>query len=148
MRLTPEVMARSQTVCNHMIHPTRASQSTCPERGRGLIPDIFPVSLNDLCVPSLIALIPPTAPQPAQGTRTRPPRSVSTRPTGHHGNTSRTKPPSSCFPLFFTDTMLVVNITGLQIPLIENLASHQGTYDTLNFTDNSLVSLGNIPLGE
>lgn len=44
--------------------------------------------------------------------------------------------------------MLVVNITGLQIPLIENLASHQGTYDTLNFTDNSLVSLGNIPLGE
>jgi hypothetical protein len=50
------------------------------------------------------------------------------------------------FPLFFT--MLVSDITGLQIPLIENMASHQGTYDTINFTDNSLVSLGNIPLGE
>ncbi|KAJ9117178.1 hypothetical protein QFC20_000321 [Naganishia adeliensis] len=39
-----------------------------------------------------------------------------------------------------------LDLRGLQIPLIENLASHQGTYDTLNFTDNSLVSLGNIPL--
>lgn len=38
--------------------------------------------------------------------------------------------------------------TGLQIPLIENLASHPGTYDTLNLTDNALISLGNIPLGE
>jgi hypothetical protein len=37
---------------------------------------------------------------------------------------------------------------GLQIPLIENLASHQGTYDTLNLTDNSLTILGNIPLCE
>lgn len=37
---------------------------------------------------------------------------------------------------------------GLQIPLIENLASHLGTYDTLNLTDNALISLGNIPLGE
>jgi hypothetical protein len=35
---------------------------------------------------------------------------------------------------------------GLQIPAIENLASHQGTYDTLNLTDNSITSLGNIPL--
>lgn len=30
--------------------------------------------------------------------------------------------------------------------MIENLASHQGTYDTLNLTDNSLTVLGNIPL--
>jgi hypothetical protein len=37
---------------------------------------------------------------------------------------------------------------GLQIPLIENLASHIGTYDTLNLTDNALISLGNIPLGQ
>lgn len=37
---------------------------------------------------------------------------------------------------------------GLQIPVIENLASHQGTYDTLNLTDNSITVLGNIPLGE
>ena len=36
--------------------------------------------------------------------------------------------------------------TGLQIPAIENLASHQGTYDTLNLTDNSITALGNIPL--
>lgn len=36
--------------------------------------------------------------------------------------------------------------TGLQIPVIENLASHQGSYDTLNLTDNSLTTLGNIPL--
>jgi U2 small nuclear ribonucleoprotein A' len=35
---------------------------------------------------------------------------------------------------------------GLQIPVIENLASHQGSYDTLNLTDNSLTTLGNIPL--
>jgi len=40
------------------------------------------------------------------------------------------------------------SITGLQIPLIENLASHIGTYDTLNMTDNALISLGNIPLGQ
>lgn len=32
--------------------------------------------------------------------------------------------------------------------MIENLASHQGTYDTLNLTDNSITVLGNIPLGE
>ena len=37
---------------------------------------------------------------------------------------------------------------GLAIPVIENLASHQGTYDTLNLTDNSITVLGNIPLGE
>lgn len=37
---------------------------------------------------------------------------------------------------------------GLQIPAIENLASHQGTYDTLNLTDNSITALGNIPLCE
>lgn len=30
--------------------------------------------------------------------------------------------------------------------MIENLASHQGTYDTLNLTDNSITVLGNIPL--
>jgi hypothetical protein len=40
------------------------------------------------------------------------------------------------------------NTSGLAIPVIENLASHQGTYDTLNLTDNSLTVLGNIPLGE
>ena len=37
-------------------------------------------------------------------------------------------------------------MSGLQIPVIENLASHQGSYDTLNLTDNSLTTLGNIPL--
>jgi U2 small nuclear ribonucleoprotein A' len=37
-------------------------------------------------------------------------------------------------------------MAGLQIPVIENLASHQGSYDTLNLTDNSLTTLGNIPL--
>jgi U2 small nuclear ribonucleoprotein A' len=36
---------------------------------------------------------------------------------------------------------------GLAIPVIENLASHQGSYDTLNLTDNSITVLGNIPLG-
>ena len=36
-------------------------------------------------------------------------------------------------------------LPGLQIPVIENLASHQGTYDTLNLTDNSITVLGNIP---
>ena len=30
--------------------------------------------------------------------------------------------------------------------MIENLASHQGSYDTLNLTDNSLTTLGSIPL--
>jgi len=39
-----------------------------------------------------------------------------------------------------------LDLRGLQIPLIENLASHQGTYDTLNLTDNSLTILGNLPL--
>ncbi|WVQ81121.1 hypothetical protein IAT38_003243 [Cryptococcus sp. DSM 104549] len=39
-----------------------------------------------------------------------------------------------------------LELRGLQIPVIENLASHQGTYDTLNLTDNSIVVLGNIPL--
>ena len=39
-----------------------------------------------------------------------------------------------------------ISLAGLQIPLIENLASHQGSYDTLNLTDNSLTTLGNIPL--
>jgi len=39
-----------------------------------------------------------------------------------------------------------LELRGLQIPAIENLASHQGTYDTLNLTDNSITSLGNIPL--
>ncbi|ORX39167.1 leucine-rich repeat-domain-containing protein [Kockovaella imperatae] len=39
-----------------------------------------------------------------------------------------------------------LDLRGLQIPVIENLASHQGTYDTLNLTDNSLTVLGNIPL--
>lgn len=56
----------------------------------------------------------------------------------------RSLPPFS-FCFFRTDNPPT---TGMQIPLIENLASHQGTYDTLNFTDNSLVSLGNIPFGE
>lgn len=37
-------------------------------------------------------------------------------------------------------------MSGLAIPVIENLASHQGTYDTLNLTDNSITVLGNIPL--
>ena len=37
-------------------------------------------------------------------------------------------------------------MSGLQIPVIENLASHQGSYDTLNLTDKSLTTLGNIPL--
>ncbi|KAI9636795.1 uncharacterized protein MKK02DRAFT_45502 [Dioszegia hungarica] len=41
-----------------------------------------------------------------------------------------------------------LELRGLQIPVIENLASHQGTYDTLNLTDNSITVLGNIPLGE
>jgi U2 small nuclear ribonucleoprotein A' len=45
-------------------------------------------------------------------------------------------------------TELATFTTGLQIPLIENLASHIGTYDTLNMTDNALISLGNIPLGQ
>ena len=39
-------------------------------------------------------------------------------------------------------------VEGLAIPIIENLASHQGTYDTLNLTDNSITVLGNIPLGQ
>ncbi|KAK8843958.1 hypothetical protein IAR55_006750 [Kwoniella newhampshirensis] len=39
-----------------------------------------------------------------------------------------------------------LELRGLQIPVIENLASHQGTYDTLNLTDNSITVLGNIPL--
>jgi len=39
-----------------------------------------------------------------------------------------------------------LDFRGLQIPAIENLASHQGSYDTLNITDNSLTVLGNIPL--
>ncbi|WVN88009.1 uncharacterized protein L203_103207 [Cryptococcus depauperatus CBS 7841] len=38
-----------------------------------------------------------------------------------------------------------LELRGLQIPVIENLASHQGTYDTLNLTDNSITVLGNIP---
>ncbi|CAK9781466.1 L domain-like protein [Cutaneotrichosporon oleaginosum] len=38
-----------------------------------------------------------------------------------------------------------LDLRGLAIPVIENLASHQGTYDTLNLTDNSLTVLGNIP---
>jgi hypothetical protein len=42
----------------------------------------------------------------------------------------------------------IADDVGLQIPVIENLASHQGTYDTLNLTDNSITVLGNIPLGE
>ena len=33
------------------------------------------------------------------------------------------------------------------MPVIENLASHQGTYDTLNLSDNSITVLGNIPEG-
>lgn len=37
------------------------------------------------------------------------------------------------------------NAPGLAIPVIENLGSHQGTYDTLNLTDNSITVLGNIP---
>lgn len=45
-------------------------------------------------------------------------------------------------PLAFRLTLL-----GLAIPVIENLASHQGTYDVLNVTDNSITVLGNIPLG-
>ncbi len=45
-----------------------------------------------------------------------------------------------------TDTSSWTAPPGLQIPLIENLASHQGSYDTLNLTDNSLTVLGNIPL--
>lgn len=39
-----------------------------------------------------------------------------------------------------------LELRGLQMPAIENLASHQGTYDTLNLTDNSITALGNIPL--
>lgn len=39
-----------------------------------------------------------------------------------------------------------LELRGLQIPVIENLASHQGSYDTLNLTDNSITVLGNIPL--
>ncbi|GFZ47345.1 hypothetical protein JCM24511_05088 [Saitozyma sp. JCM 24511] len=39
-----------------------------------------------------------------------------------------------------------LELRGLAIPVIENLASHQGTYDTLNLTDNSITVLGNIPL--
>ncbi|WVW79507.1 hypothetical protein I302_101476 [Kwoniella bestiolae CBS 10118] len=38
-----------------------------------------------------------------------------------------------------------LELRGLQIPVIENLASHQGSYDTLNLTDNSITVLGNIP---
>lgn len=38
-----------------------------------------------------------------------------------------------------------IDATGLAIPVIENLGSHQGTYDTLNLTDNSITVLGNIP---
>ncbi|OWZ61432.1 hypothetical protein AYX14_06405 [Cryptococcus neoformans] len=38
-----------------------------------------------------------------------------------------------------------LELRGLQIPVIENLASHQGTYDTLNLNDNSITVLGNIP---
>jgi hypothetical protein len=40
------------------------------------------------------------------------------------------------------------DVLGLAIPVIENLASHQGSYDTLNLTDNSITVLGNIPLCE
>ncbi|WOO84984.1 U2 small nuclear ribonucleoprotein A' [Vanrija pseudolonga] len=39
-----------------------------------------------------------------------------------------------------------LDLRGLAIPVIENLASHQGTYDTLNLTDNSITALSNIPL--
>lgn len=39
-----------------------------------------------------------------------------------------------------------LELRGLQIPLIENLASHLGGYDALNLTDNSIIVLGNIPL--
>ncbi|EIW66092.1 U2 small nuclear ribonucleoprotein A' [Tremella mesenterica] len=39
-----------------------------------------------------------------------------------------------------------LELRGLAIPVIENLASHQGTYDVLNLTDNSITVLGNIPL--
>jgi len=39
-----------------------------------------------------------------------------------------------------------LELRGLQIPTIENLASHQGSYDTLNLTDNSITVLANIPL--
>lgn len=39
-----------------------------------------------------------------------------------------------------------LELRGLAIPVIENLASHQGTYDTLNLTDNSITVFGNIPL--
>jgi len=39
-----------------------------------------------------------------------------------------------------------LELRGLQIPTIENLASHQGSYDTLNLTENSITVLGNIPL--
>ena len=49
---------------------------------------------------------------------------------------------------FDIDSFVHPTNPGLQIPLIENLASHQGTYDTLNLTDNSIISLGNIPLCE
>ncbi|ADV23154.1 U2 small nuclear ribonucleoprotein A' [Cryptococcus gattii Ru294] len=38
-----------------------------------------------------------------------------------------------------------LELRGLQIPVIENLASHQGTYDTLNLNENSITVLGNIP---
>lgn len=42
-------------------------------------------------------------------------------------------------------TKRTANVSGLAIPVIENLGSHQGTYDTLNLTDNSITVLGNIP---
>ncbi|ORY33133.1 leucine-rich repeat-domain-containing protein [Naematelia encephala] len=38
-----------------------------------------------------------------------------------------------------------LDLRGLQIPVIENLAAHQGGYDTLNLNDNSLTVLSNIP---
>ncbi|WVQ73792.1 hypothetical protein IAR50_003372 [Cryptococcus sp. DSM 104548] len=38
-----------------------------------------------------------------------------------------------------------LELRGLQIPVIENLASHQGSYDTLNLSENSITVLGNIP---
>jgi hypothetical protein len=138
MRLTPEVMARSQTVCRGKI---RCLASRYLFRRRSC-PSKLLVILN---VEMLILL------HSSYSTSTRSKNENSTSevsralPAGHVylQPYSIIKP---LFPLFFI--MLVSDITGLQIPLIENLASHQGTYDTINFTDNSLVSLGNIPLGE